>query len=788
MFYSHPNKLLKEHLKEVSERSKDYFKFNFEDDFTDVSKIIGLTHDFGKYSTYFQKKLKDEETEKQYSDHSLISSLFTYYVLNKVLNLMNLSTNLKEYIPLISLFVVLHHHKDLRSLDYVEGVLEENSNIEKIKKQIDDICKNRVEIESELKELNLNWVNIEEFENSIDDLIKEIKHKIIKYTVELQDNELKIEAFFLTLALFSSLIDSDKKSASQIRDFEGVYIPPDIVDNYKKIKFQKVEDSFINKLREEIYRKVIDTVEKLDLKDRIYTFTSPTGSGKTLTSLSFALKLRDRIKRELNYQPRIIYSLPFISIIDQNFKEIENFLSLIEDYRKNRSKYLIAHHHLSSTKYEIEDEDYDIEKSILLIESWDSEIIVTTFVQLLETIIGFKNRFLKKYHNISNSIILLDEVQNIPIEYWDLIELIFYYLTKYLNTYIVLLTATRPLIFRNLIKPKELLINHEYYFSKFERVKIYQRFDIQNIDNLIEFIEELYKNYNSLMVVLNTINSSIDVYKYLKDRKITENIIYLSANITPKQRLERIKTIKDYIEQGKKFIVVSTQVIEAGVDINLDCVIRDIGPFDSIVQVSGRCNREFKKNLGDVFVVFLQDEKNNMPYSVYVYKKLAPMISYDILKNSKEIYEKEFLNYINLYFNEILMRKSHDFSKNIINSLLDLIFYDEHLKSISEFRLINDLFTIPVFIELDDYAKEIFYKFKNVVEDANLKPWEKKLKILDFNNDFQSYIVNVRINEKNLPLTILFERNLGYVKNDELEKYYDLETGFKKQGGIEYII
>lgn len=666
-------------------------------------------------------------------------------------------------------------------------ILEENTNIDKVKKQLDNILKNRDKVESDLYELNLNFICLEDFSNSLENLIEEIKSKIFEFQIT-KDDKFKIEIFFITLALFSTLIDSDKKSASNLQDVENVSIPSDIIDEYKKIKFKNIEDNIINNLREEIYRNVVNQVDKIDLKQKIYTFTSPTGSGKTLTSLSFAFKLRDRINRELNYTPRIIYSLPFISIIDQNFKEIEKILSLIEDFNKNKSKYLLAHHYLSSTKYETEDEDYDIEKSILLIESWDSEIVVTTFVQFLETIIGFKNRFLKKYHNIANSIILLDEVQNIPIEYWDLIEFVFYYLTKYLNTYIILLTATKPLIFRNLIKPQELLINHEDYFSKFERIKIIPKFNIQKNEQLIQFIENLINSHNSLLIVLNTINSSIEIYNKLKEKNLIDNLIYLSANVIPKQRFERIMEIKKRIIEKKKFVVVSTQVIEAGVDIDLECVIRDIGPFDSIIQVGGRCNREFSRDLGEVYVVYLHNEKGKS-YSEFVYQKLAPSITYEIFKKIDELNERDFINYINIYFEEILKRESLELSEKIIDSILNLTFYDDKKEySVSKFKLIDDFLTIPVFIELDECAKEIFIRFKEIVENTTLRPWEKRLKILEFKNDFQNYIVNVRISEKNPPLTLLFDRNLGYVNKDDLDKFYDIETGFKRHGGLEYII
>ena len=141
------------------------------------------------------------------------------------------------------------------------------------------------------------------------------------------------------------------------------------------------------------------------------------------------MKLRERLK-ENQIEPRIIYALPFTSIIDQNFDVIEEILSSMRDFQKNKNAYMIKHHHLADISYLVDDEARPLDESLLLVESWDSEVVVTTFIQLFYTIIGYKNRFLKKYHNISNSIILLDEVQNIPMEYWPLVNIMLRILQK----------------------------------------------------------------------------------------------------------------------------------------------------------------------------------------------------------------------------------------------------------------------------------------------------------------------------------------------------------------------
>ncbi len=788
-FYSHPEFLLTDHLLEVARRASDYFFFTkYNDILKNIAYIIGITHDFGKFTTFFQKKLLDETYNPKYTDHSLISSLFTAYLIQKNMEDFQLEDKIKKYIPLISFFVVIHHHSDLRSLEYLEDILQNEENKEKIKIQLEDLLKNRIYIDFELNKIGLKET-LEDFSKSYELVIEELLKEIYYYKKE--QNETKLELSFILLSLFSSLIDADKRSAGKIEDIDRVKIPENLIDIYKTNKFKNTEESLMNEKREEIYNKVINKVEYINLENRIYTLTAPTGSGKTLTAFSFAFKLREKIEDEFGYMPRIIYSLPFIAIINQNFQVLDECLNLLEDYPNNKSKYLIAHHHLANMKYKEGNEYKEIEESLELVESWESEIVVTTFVQFLETLIGFKNRFFKKLHNISRSIIILDEVQNIPVEYWNLIEKILYYLTNYLCCYIILMTATKPLIFKN-FKSSELLDNYEEYFKYFNRVRLNINFNINTLDDLFNFFEDIYQKNKSksFLFVFNTINSSIDFYnrlkKYLKNKA---NIFYLSSNIIPKHRILRINEIKKKLSIDEQVILVSTQVVEAGVDLDFDIGIRDIGPLDSIIQVSGRCNREFKNNISDVYLVNLKNE-NGKNFANMVYGLISPSICFNLLKEKNSIKEEEFLELIDQYFIEIIESKSQEDSTFIFESFLNLRFYDKEkiLRTTSDFQLVksNDLY--PIFIEIDNKGKGIWEKYIEIKNNDKLKPWEKKIKIYEFKNDFENYIVSVRLNDKNYKIfDIDSEGFLGHVKKCELDKYYDLETGFKKQEGIELI-
>ncbi|MGC8778644.1 MAG: CRISPR-associated helicase Cas3', partial [Candidatus Caldatribacteriaceae bacterium] len=540
-------------------------------------------------------------------------------------------------------------------------------------------------------------------------------------------------------------------------------------------------------LREEIFRRVTGKISTLDLrKNRLLTFTAPTGSGKTLTSFAAALKLRERIENEFHYCPRIIYSLPFISIIDQNFKVLSEVLSQVEDFSGNSSAYILGHHHLSDLRYEAEHEEKDFDQALSLIESWESEVIVTTFVQLFHSIVGFKNRFLRKYHNLARSIIILDEVQSVPAEYWPLLRKIFVLMAKYLGCFIILSTATKPLIFQG-EESLELLEEKETYFRSLRRVTLRPRIrEPQKVGEFLQwFADTLYDSSKSYLLVLNTIHSSIAVYEGLKELGIPD-LYYLSANLVSVGKLNRIREVKKALEKGEKPVLVSTQVVEAGVDLDFDCAVRDIGPLDSIIQVAGRCNRNFRKGRdgGEIWVVSLEDERQRK-YASSVYLKLLPQITIQVLREFQEVREEDFLNLAECYFARVREWKSFDQSDGIYQALLALRFYEERETSVAHFRLIEENGTVyPVFIEKDGNAQEVWRRFLEITRDSTLKPWEKKRALLQIRRDFEAYLVNVRVDKENTALfNIMFSKNLGYVPRGRVEEFYDPETGFRRNRG-----
>lgn len=811
-FYSHlePERiLLRDHLQYVGNRSQKIInskEFNGIDKciISDVSYLIGISHDFGKYTTFFQEKLKGlRDQNDRLTYHGLISAIFAFDVVNEYIKAKNLE-NEKPYkfLSLFAYFVVKRHHLDLDDIDNdinVEKLFD--AGFKNINNQLKDIFGNKLQIYDDYEILlQSHSISCKEIFANLEGYKKEIKSSFdIKPLIKDLDRLLyffknksnkDVLYYLLVQLLYSVLIDSDKKHAGHIREIERKELPEYLVETYLALpEFEIGNKSNINNIRNEIRKSVLkNIIDPQNVNQRIFTLTAPTGTGKTLTSLSAALILRNNLKKEFKSEnePHIIYSLPFTSIIDQTYNVFMGVLGQISDFENRESEHLLKHHHLSEIFYKTEsmDKEKDVDESLALIESWESEIIVTTFIQLFHTLIGYKNRSLKKFHSIVNSIVILDEVQNIPIEYWKLVGEILVAIAAYFNCRIILMTATKPLIFEEGTY-KELVDGYDSYFNMVElnRVCLNVDSDYRQISDFCNSLEELSKN--SYLFVLNTISSSLTFYAAIINRiqelGLAFKICYLSTNIIPRERKRKIEMIKKEINKGRKIIIVSTQLIEAGVDIDCDCVYRDMGPLDSIIQVAGRCNRNKKFEQSDMYILNLVDE-DNKPYTG-IYDPVLLNAVRQILKGKFQIPESEFLKLINEFF-EAAKTKSRVETK-LINSIYELYYYDrshdtEKRKPISDFELIKeDNFKLDVFIEVDDKAKEIWkiYGKIRLIKDT----FERKRKFLAIKKDFYDFVISV---PKTYEKQVSFDNNLGigYISKTEIDQGigYDPEVGFKR--------
>ncbi|MBC7081360.1 MAG: CRISPR-associated endonuclease Cas3'' [Thermoplasmatales archaeon] len=810
---SHPNKLLKNHLENVAKLSTDIVNSKYIEDkeiFSKIAYLIGISHDFGKATTFFQKMLNGGE-ETIYANHGFLSSLFGYYLTKNHLQKIK---RLEElwHIPLIAWIVINKHHGDIKNVGEASGEiskLEDDRQMEVCLKQMEDIRENSlkeiVAIYSELiKEFKIEDLFQDFFKifNNLNDakkFAKEIRHDLIKLS-----REEDIKYYFDILFLYSILLDADKLDASDTNIPHRIKITKNLIDDYKKIEFSGTEDNDINRVREKAYREVQDSINSLDIKkERILSINLPTGFGKTLTGLSFALKLREKIEEEFGFIPRIIYSLPFLGIIDQNAKVIEDAFKIVKEYKEVPSNLFLKHHHLADIEYKEEKNNElnpikNINKSLLLTEGWYSEIIITTFVQLFHSLITNRNRSARKFHNIINSIIILDEIQSIPTKYWLLINKVLDYLSKKFNCWVILMTATEPLIFEKEKETKSLIKNREEYFSMFNRFVL--DFNVAE-KGLYCFSEEIYNEIlkekdKNIMVILNTIDACKKMYEHIKNNllnyyridsseSIIDNdgicvlsdleLINLSTHILPASRLERIKRIK---KDRKRKIIITTQLVEAGVDISVDIIYRDMAPLDCIIQSAGRCNRN-NQNCGTVHVIVLKDDKTSKKYWQYIYDNTLVGATEEVIKKfGNLVSEKEFvLSAQENYYKLINERKKHDDSEQILNHLKRLNFSE-----IKEFKLIEELISLSIFVEIDEKAKDIREKVESILLSKNkLEKWENLLKI---KKEFNKYILSIKLpKEEYLNLPQLGDMgDFKYIPFKNIRDWYKSDIGFQVPG------
>jgi len=783
-------KLLKDHLSEVASNIREKIKEVYKDDvLAEAGYIVGVSHDFGKYTTYFQDYLLTGKSKSNLEWHGFISAVFAAYLMENIKS----EGKIYSYLPLLSYFAVLHHHGNLYSFDSdvvpIQKLSSKNFELVDtrmrdklllVEPQLENILEHRAIVESEYREI-FDDVNLEHFKEKWVQTLKGLYKQ--KYNLQKENDDFKLKLNTLLLFMYSCLIDNDKRDAANVRKVKRRHIPGDLVDRYRRDKFDVYETQGIYGIRNEIYDKVVKKISEVPLDNQIFTLTAPTGTGKTITSFSAALKLRERLKQINNFEPRIIYALPFTSIIDQNFDVIENILSYLDDFRENKNAYMIKHHHLADISYLVDDEARPLDESLLLVESWDSEVVVTTFIQLFYTIIGYKNRFLKKYHNIANSIILLDEVQNIPMEYWPLVNTMLKHLADELNCYIILLTATKPLIF-NEDEAIELLDGNQEYFKKFNRVVLKPNLEEMGVEEFVQKFLEVYEREKSYLVVLNTIKSSVEFYEKIKDelQKQKVKIFYLSTNIIPKDRKKRIEEIKAALGNHEKVVVVSTQVVEAGVDIDLDVVLRDLGTVDSVVQVAGRCNREWDSGkTGEVYIFNLRDK---IHYSSKIYGSISCRVSADLLKKDL-LKESEFYQLIADYFDFVKMMKGiqeeSDESRKILDAIYNFRFDDDlgMYDSVSHFKLIQDSNYVDVFVQADIEAVSIWERYKNeVLNEKNFK--KRQENYLMIKREFRSYIISVPQKSAKEFIHPTENSSILLLPYENIKDYYNDETGFNR--------
>jgi CRISPR-associated endonuclease/helicase Cas3 len=745
-----------------------------------VVKIVALSHDIGKANAYFQRyitasKEEMENLKSEKSTHALFGAVVAYLLTKESLEKEGKLNGFNRFLPVAAFLACRKHHGDLEDINHDIILNKNDENL--LNEQLTSINQEKFNIllKSIGKPFNFEWLQekFKDLEETFWNVEEETKSML---------RQSSLLYYFLIHLIYSLLLDSDKNEVAISKNDreeisearKRIHLHPNLVTRYKEKQNWEKQD--INTLREEAFEEILQ--KEINLNERIYSINLPTGLGKTLTSLAFALKLREKLKKEKNYSPRIIYSLPFLSIIDQNSSVFENVLQ--ENGIEPLSPVLLKHHYLVDMNYRWKkgEEEFVFDGSNILIESWNSEIVVTTFIQFFHTLISNKNRSIRKFHRIAGSIVILDEVQAIPHKYWLLMHEVIRILAEKFDTYFIFVTATEPLIFRR--EEVKSLVNRDKYFRKLNRVKL--KPFIGNAKTIEEFadlaIPEISESDKRFLFIFNTIGSAKEFYNLLKDSGIEqEEITFLSTHVIPKERLRRIKEIR----VGKRRIAVTTQLVEAGVDIDFDVVYRDFAPLDSINQSAGRCNRNGLSIGGEIRIVKLRDKKTGRDYSSYIYNKDSILLerTKKILSGREEISESEFLDLIDEYYRLIADAKSDQKSREIIEAFYKLNYDGD--KGIWSFRLIEeDYERVDIFIQLDNEAIALWNKFLGIRDMKNL--FERRKEFGKIKAKFYEYVVSVpRRPNLNLPA---LDKGIPFASHSQIDEYYDLETGYKLEGGV----
>jgi CRISPR-associated endonuclease/helicase Cas3 len=402
----------------------------------------------------------------------------------------------------------------------------------------------------------------------------------------LDKNRFCFQLFFFTRMIYSCLVDADFLDTERFMDEEKSrwrqgYPSLEILHIKLKTHLEqltaKALPTPINGHRADIQKHCIDAA---DQRPGLFSLTVPTGGGKTLSSLAFAMKHALRFGKK-----RIIYVIPYTSIIEQNAAVFRNILG--ED--------AVLEHH---SNFDPEEEDH---RSRLAAENWDTPLIVTTNVQFFESLFACRSSRCRKIHRIADSVVVLDEAQMLPAPLLKPSLEVLRELALNYRTTIVLCTATQPALstsdtFRDgLENVREIIPDPAALYETFKRV------DTVKLPSLAD--DELAKRlneYRQVLCVVNTRKHARVLYDRLPNR---EGCFHLSALMCPAHRTEALDKIRAALTNGDPCRVISTQLVEAGVDIDFPVVFRSIAGVDSIAQAAGRCNREGKlMENGQVFV------------------------------------------------------------------------------------------------------------------------------------------------------------------------------------------
>lgn len=759
-----PGSLLTDHLTAVSELTVERMAAALGEGLTDelrrTAEVVGLVHDLGKGTSYFQKYIEDAENQRhrwtlgfcrELTHHSRLGAEAAAFILRRELGE-------ESPLPLLAYGAILRHHGGLDNLEKEVGTHRvERADNATLQTQLDELDMGLwrwVAGARSFDELRCAVVT-DDLEDLFDDILDDL------------DEAERFRLFLFGRLLYSCLLWADRADASGTAGESSEPNPVNLIDDYRRKVF-KEPDNELNELRNRAYGEVVAGVRGLEGEPGLFTLTLPTGLGKTLTGLAAALELRERF----GLGGPIVYCLPFTAIIDQNAAVYQEVLK--QTGMKPTSDRLLVHHHLAESGYTSSSNcDLDPDAGHLLLEGWESDLVVTTFVQLGLTMFNNHNRSLRRLHRLAGAVVILDEVQNLPVRYWALFREMLKRTSELLGTRWILMTATQPAIFDSEEGAVELAGNPGVFFEGLRRVELVNELDEPiTVGELAERISGEAAG-KRVLVVVNTIRCALELHSLLQENQDSK-LMFLSSEVIPKHRLARITEMKDEEKITEPLICVSTQLIEAGVDLDFDMVYRDRAPLDSVVQAAGRCNRGGDESkTGRVVLIKLRDEAGCKDYfSDYIYDSVLLTKAEGVL-NRGLIREVELQRLVETYFTKISQVVTGEPSRTLLN----LARGHKHGTLAREFKLIEDYAKGDFFVIIDDDARRVWAEYQ---ASGELKGLDRIKKMRELKPRMAPYIISVSLKQAQKHFSDAQSGVLIPIHPVDLERCYDVETGFKR--------
>lgn len=718
---------LKEHLTETAELVAQYSESFCE---MEYAMNLGLLHDIGKYQIAFQKRLEGDRIAVEHSIYGAMEWI-------------------EHNFPESGAYCIAGHHGGLLDIGTNSDTKEDSTLKGRLKRGTSAV----VDYSAYQQEIQLYPVKGIPAKN-----ISLPTQNITKEELEMLQKELA----FWTRMMFSCLVDADFLNTETFYNKTPLsYNQIDFSDLLSKLQLRMNQfsiDTPINKLRNHFRKQILKHIKK---EQEIYFLNLPTGAGKTLLSMEFAL-----YRAIYGNKKKIIYVIPFTSIIEQNAKVFKDIFG----------EEMILEHHSNFDINEMDSVTTQIkEKLMKSVENWSADIIVTTNVQFFESIYSNKNSKVRKLHNLVDSVIVFDEIHMLPTRFFQPSLEAIKILTQRYGCEAIFMSATMPDFNRWLTEFQCGNMNTLDLIPDKSRFQELKRCRIENLgEKSLDFIvEKIQENRNALMVV-NKKMTARTVYEELK--KANQKVYHLSTYMTHYDRERTIYEVREALAKDESFYLVSTSLIEAGVDLDFDVVFRELAGLENLLQTAGRCNREGNKENSVAYSFSFEEERFAIRFKNDMETKQK--FTKVVFEKFEDISSEEAIAY---YFDTLYEYWKNDmnamnFSKAITTNCCNKENMGFDFKSYGEeFRFIDDN-TISVIILPED--NEEAQQLRDTIFSIPYMNQAIKRKL----QKYTVSLIGYEFKELYEQGVLIEENSLCFLGN---ENYYDAEIGILLEDNID---